>query len=217
MKIVLETERLLIRRFSLSDAESLLEMEREPDVLRYVGRKPLADVEAYRNKILSRFLPYDDKPGGYGAWALVEKRSGEFVGGCTLRPALDSPVAADMGYGPDEVELGYGLRKPSWGKGYASEVAQALVRRAFEEIRADLLVACVTIANVASLRVLEKAGLRRTGEPFHVPNEEEPNVKFVLSRDQYYGKKDIDLSPRGSTACGPSRVISMVLTASTQE
>ena len=114
MKVVLETERLLLRHFTEADAEALLQMEREPDVLRYVGRKPLADVDAYRKKIQSTFLPYYDKPGGYGAWAIIEKVSGEFVGGCSLRPGMDSDLAADMNYGPDDFELGYGrIRLPS--------------------------------------------------------------------------------------------------------
>jgi RimJ/RimL family protein N-acetyltransferase len=90
-----------------------------------------------------------------------------------------------MGYGPGEVELGYGLRKPSWGRGYASEIAQALVRRAFGEMGIDRLVASVTVANVASVRVLEKAGLRRTGISVCLPDEDEPSVKFVLTRDQF--------------------------------
>src|SRR4051794_36867551 len=121
MKIVLETERLLIRPMREEDAEALLVMESDPDVLRYIGRKPLAGVEAYRKKIQSAHLPYYAKPGGFGVWAVLEKVSGEFTGVCSLRPALDSTLASAMAYGPGEVELGYGLRKPSWGKGYASE------------------------------------------------------------------------------------------------
>ena len=84
MKVDLETERLLIRRLREEDAEALLIMERDPEVLRYVGRKPLAGVDDYRKKIQSTFLPYDEKPGGFGAWAVVEKVSGELIGVCTL-------------------------------------------------------------------------------------------------------------------------------------
>src|SRR5450755_3644326 len=111
MKVVLETERLLLRHFTEADAESLLLMEKEPDVLRYVGRKPLADLDAYRNKIRTTFLTYYDKPGGFGAWAIIEKISGDFIGACTLRPGLDSNQASEMGYTSNDVEVGYGLRK----------------------------------------------------------------------------------------------------------
>ena len=185
MKVVLETKRLLLRHFTEADAESFLLMEKEPDHLRYAGRKPLADIDAYRNKIRTTFLPYYDKPGGFGAWVIVERTNGEFVGRFSLRPALDSNEAAEMGYTSDDVELGYGLRKSSWGKGYATEVAQALVRRAFTEMGAISLVACVTIDNVASVRVLEKAGLRRAGEPFCLPGENELIVKYGLTKDQF--------------------------------
>jgi ribosomal-protein-alanine N-acetyltransferase len=185
MMVVLETERLLLRQFTEADAQALWHMEQEPDVLRYVGRKPLADVGAYRLKIRTTFLPCYDKPGGYGAWAVVERRTGEFVGGGSLRPSLDSPIAAEIGYGPAEVELGYGLRKPSWGRGYATELAQALVRRAFHEMGAVVVVASVTVENVASVRVLEKAGLGRVGEPIYLPKEKEWSVKYAFTKDQF--------------------------------
>ena len=185
MKVVLETDRLLLRHFTVADAEFLLLMEKEPDVLRYVGRKPLDDIDAYRNKIRTKFLPYYDKPGGFGPLAIVEKAGGEFVGGCSLGRGMDAEHAAEVSYTPDDVELGYGLRKPSWGKGYATEVAQALVRRAFIELGAVSVVACVTIDNVASVRVLEKAGLRRAGEPLCLHGEDELSVKYGLTRDQY--------------------------------
>ena len=185
MKVVLETERLVLRQFTVADAEYLLHMEREPDVLRYVGRKPLADIDAYRNKIQITFLPFYDKPGGYGPCAIIEKISAEFVGGCSLRPGTDSNFAAEMGFGPDEAEMGYGLRKPSWGRGYATELAQALVRRAFTELGAISVVACVTVDNLASVRVLEKAGLRPAVEPLYLPGENELSVKYALTKDQF--------------------------------
>jgi RimJ/RimL family protein N-acetyltransferase len=208
MKVVLETERLLLRQFTEADAEFLLQMEKEPDVLRYLGRKPLADLDAYRNKIRSKFLPYYDKPGGYGAWAIVEKASEGFIGGCSLRPGMDSDLAADMGYGPDDYELGYGLRKPSWGRGYATELAQALVRRAFTEFGALSLVASVTVGNLASVRVLEKAGLRRVGEPICLPGEDEPSVKYSLTRDQFghkRGRRTIQISFTWTTRSSPQK------------
>jgi ribosomal-protein-alanine N-acetyltransferase len=185
MKVVLETERLLVRHFTESDADALFQMESEPDVLRYVGRKPLADVDAYRNKIRSAYLPYYDKPGGFGAWAIVEKASGDFVGGCSLRQGLDARSATEMDYGPEEVVLGYGLRKPSWGREYASEIVRAMVGRAFTDLGAVSVVASVTVDNVASVRVLEKAGLRRVGEPIRLPGEDELSVKYALTKEQF--------------------------------
>jgi RimJ/RimL family protein N-acetyltransferase len=196
MKVVLETERLLLRHFTESDADALLHMESEPEVLRYVGRKPLSDVDAYRHKIQSVFLPYYSRPGGFGAWAIIEKASGEFIGTGNLRPGLDANSAAEMGYGPDDVELGFGLRKPSWGRGYATEVARALVRKAFTELGAASVAACVTDENVASVRVLQKAGLRQVGEAIHLPGEDQLRLKFALTKDRY--NNDLDHGPNAT-------------------
>lgn len=77
------------------------------------------------------------------------------------------------------------MRKPSWGRGYASEIVRALVRRAFTELGAVSLVASVTIDNVASIRVLEKAGLRRVGEPICLPGEDELSVKYALTKAEF--------------------------------
>jgi RimJ/RimL family protein N-acetyltransferase len=178
--IVLETERLAVRRITEDDAASFLEMERDPEVLRHVGRKPLADVEAYRQKIRTVYMPWYDRPGGYGPWVILEKRSGEFLGGCSLCPALESHDAADMGYGPGEVEIGYGLRRASWGRGYATELVRALVHRALVELGAARVVACVSVANAASIRVLEKAGLRRAEGLFHLEGDDVGSLKYVL-------------------------------------
>ena len=185
MQWVLETDRLLLRRFTEADAEAWLHMESDPEVLRYFGRGPRGDVEAYRQHIRLRVLPYYDRHEGLGGWVIIEKDSGDFLGACSLRPALDSQIAAEMGFGKDEIDLGYGLRKKSWGKGYATELARALVRKAFTDCAAPLLVASVTIANQASVRVLEKAGLRRVGEPIYLPGIDEPKAKYAMTREQF--------------------------------
>ena len=185
MHVVLETERLLLRRFSVDDAEALMELESDPEILRYVGRKPLADLDAYRQHIQSRLLPYDSRPEGYGGWVILEKASGDFLGGCSLKPALDSRSAVEMGFGAEEIEVGYGLRRRSWGKGYATELVQALVRMAFTKFGAPCVVASVSIDNVASVRVLEKAGLRRIGEAVYLPGEDGASVKYVVTKGQF--------------------------------
>jgi RimJ/RimL family protein N-acetyltransferase len=185
MQWVLETDRLLLRRFIEADAEAWLYMESDPEVLRYFGRGPRGDLEAYRQHIQLRVLPYYDRQEGLGGWVILEKDSRDFLGACSLRPALDSQIAAEMGFGKDEIDLGYALRKQSWGKGYATELARALVRKAFTDCAAPCVVASVTIANQASIRVLEKAGLRRVGEPVYLPGIDEPKVKYAMTREQF--------------------------------
>jgi RimJ/RimL family protein N-acetyltransferase len=178
---------LVLRPFTEADAENLLALESDPEVLRYVWRKPLADAEAYRQFILSTLLPWYDRSDAYGTWAVLEKASQEFVGVGTLKPAIESRRAVEMGYRAGEVELGYGLRRAFWGRGYATEMARALVRRAFGELGATAVVAAVSIGNAASIRVLEKAGLVTTGKLYTLAGEEEPSVKYVLTGRQFEG------------------------------
>jgi RimJ/RimL family protein N-acetyltransferase len=182
--VVLETRRLGLRRLTEADAGNLLSLERDPEVMRHSGRRPLPDAEACRRHIVASLLPHYARPGGLGAWAVLERSSGEFVGVCSLRPALDARYAAGMGYRPGEVELGYGLRRASWGRGYATELACALVRRAFLELDAGRVVASVSAANAASARVLEKAGLLQEGGLFHLPGEDGPSLRYGLNRGQ---------------------------------
>jgi RimJ/RimL family protein N-acetyltransferase len=153
--VLLETERLILRRLTAQDADALVELDGDPEVMRFVtGGRPTARAEI-ENEILPALLAYYERPGGYGFWAAVEKPGGAFLGWFHLRPGPGAP--------PDEPELGYRLRRSAWGRGYATEGSRALVRRAFAELGARRVTASATAANHASRRVMEKAGLRLVG------------------------------------------------------
>ena len=102
-------------------------------------------------EILPRFLQSYERCPGFGYWAAVEKATGEFLGWFSFRP----PHAGN----PTEVELGYRLRRAAWGQGYATEGARALIHKGFTELGVQRVVATTFAANLASRRVLEKAGL----------------------------------------------------------
>ncbi|HEX7744523.1 MAG TPA: GNAT family N-acetyltransferase [Micromonosporaceae bacterium] len=97
-------------------------------------------------------LRHHERLGGPAFWAAIERTAGEFVGWFELQPA--GPAR------PDDAELGYRLRRPAWGKGYASEGTRALVDRGFTEFGLQRIVATTMAVNAASRRVMEKAGLR---------------------------------------------------------
>jgi RimJ/RimL family protein N-acetyltransferase len=78
------------------------------------------------NDVLPTFLDYYERFPGYGFWAAVEKSTGRFVGWFHFRPAERAH--------PDEIELGYRLRKSAWGKGYATEGSRALIQKGFAEL-----------------------------------------------------------------------------------
>src|SRR5687768_10038399 len=111
MSVFLETERLNLRRFAPADLEHLIELDSDPEVMRFLsGGRPTPRALIQR-EILPRFLTYDVPSKGCGQWAADEKETGEFVGWFGLQ-ARDSTA--------DELELGFRLRRASWGKGYAT-------------------------------------------------------------------------------------------------
>lgn len=152
MTIFLETDRLLLRRFTADDTDFLYALDGDPDVIRFTNldgkRAPYA---LYRDVLIPRNLLYYNKYPGYGYWVAVEKATGADIGWFHFRPSRDDP---------DEIELGYRLQKSAWGKGYATEGSRALVRKGFEELGTVRVTATALATNRASVRVMEKAGLR---------------------------------------------------------
>jgi len=181
-EIFLETDRLLLRRFTEDDVENLVELDSDPEVMRFInGGRPTSPQEI-ESDFLPAFLDYYERFAGYGFWAAIEKSTGRFVGWFHLRPEADAP--------PGEVELGYRLRRAAWGKGYASEGSRALIEKAFSEPGVQRVVASTMVVNIASRCVMENAGLRFVRH-FHQPwpdpieGEEEGDVEYALLRSEW--------------------------------
>ncbi|HEX6508595.1 MAG TPA: GNAT family N-acetyltransferase [Chloroflexota bacterium] len=151
MQVFLETERLVLRRFTEADADNLFELDSDPEVMRFLNGGTPTPREMIENVTLPKFLHYDEGFEGFGYWAAIEKSTGEFLGWFGFGPRNDSS--------PHNVELGYRLRRSAWGKGYATEGARALIRKGFTELGVQCVFATTYQDNLASRRVMEKAGL----------------------------------------------------------
>jgi len=179
MHVFLETPRLVLRRFTRADADNLVSLNADPDVMRFItGGVPIGRGEI-EEELLPAFLGYYERFDGYGFWAAMEKRTGEFLGCFYLTP--------QEGSAPGEAELGFRLRKSAWGKGYATEGSRALIRSGFTEFGLRRVVADTMAGNLASRRVLEKAGLRlvrTSGQPGAYPVEggESGDVEYALRK-----------------------------------
>jgi RimJ/RimL family protein N-acetyltransferase len=184
MAPVLKTERLVLRQFTEGDAASLLALDGDPEVMRHVGPYGLPDEAAYRERIRTYFVPYYQTGPRYGFWPAEEKATGAFVGWFHLRPALDYRFAREAGFRAGEYDIGFRLVRAAWGQGYATEVSRALARRGFADPAVGAIVAVALVANRASSRVLEKAGLRPVAE-FPLPGFDTPAAKYVLRRSEY--------------------------------
>jgi len=151
MQVFLETERLVLRRLTEADLDNLCDLDSDPDVMRFINGGTPTSRDAIQNDFLPRFLHYYERFDGYGFWAAIEKSTGDFLGWFHFRPP--------EGSSPDEVELGYRLRKSAWGKGYGTEGSRALIRKGFTELGVRRVFATTYQDNLGSRRVMEKAGL----------------------------------------------------------
>jgi RimJ/RimL family protein N-acetyltransferase len=180
--VFLETERLILRRFTTDDVDNLVELDSDPEVMFYVtGGRPTTRQEVVQ-EILPAFLEYYRRPGGYGFWAVVEKATGDFLGWFHFRSGAAHPES--------EPELGYRLRRSAWGNGYATEGAIALIRKGFEELGVRRVVAETMAVHTGSRRVMEKAGMRpvRTFHadwPDRIPGDEHGDVEYAITREEW--------------------------------
>lgn len=149
--MTLETERLVLRMFGQGDLDAYAVMCADPEVMRHLGDgKALARPDAWRQMamILGHWTLR-----GYGLFALEERATGTLVG----RAGFFEPE------GWPGFELGWMLRRASWGKGYATEAARRLLRHAFTDMTRERVISLIREANAPSIRVAERLGERLDG------------------------------------------------------
>ncbi len=146
MPIRLETERLILRPINEEDISGVFEMRRDSDVMRYIREPVLSrrEAEDWIKLISSRW-----EKDRIGFCSVIEKQSGKFAGWCGLWRLKES----------GETEVGYAVAKEFWGKGYASESAEAFLEYGFNKLNLEKIVAVARPENIASRRVMEKIGM----------------------------------------------------------
>ena len=167
----------------------LVRLDSDPEVMRFVTGGIPTSREEIETEVLPAFLGYYQRFEGYGFWAAVEKSTGEFLGWFHLRPGANA--------GPGEAELGYRLRKLAWGQGYATEGSRALIRAGFTRFGLRRVNAEAMAVNVASRRVMEKAGLKfvRTFHqpwPYPMEGEEQGEVEYALDKADWERARTAD-------------------------
>jgi len=147
--IVLETDRLVLRRLTHEDLDALYALYRDPDVRKYFPEGTLNYEETLEE--LDWFIDVYYAKYGYGLWATIHKETGEFIGRCGLIPwTLE---------GRSEIEVAYMLAKEYWGQGLGTEAAQAILDYGFEQLGFDRLICLIDADNQASIGVAEKIGM----------------------------------------------------------
>ena len=185
MSDFVETDRLVLRQFTADGADLLIELDSDPEVMRYLtGGEPSLPPGVVREKVIPNVLAtYERWSGRFGLFAGYEKDSGDFIGWFQLRPEREGPL--------DEVELGYRLRRDAWGKGYATEAARALLDKGFSELGLRVVWGETMAVNLASQKVMENVGMSVVEEipspddMQGVEGAERGGFRYEITREQW--------------------------------
>ncbi|MEK4760187.1 GNAT family N-acetyltransferase [Viridibacillus sp. FSL E2-0187] len=152
MEWILQSDRLGFRKITKEDFNNLCTFLQDIEVM-YAWDHAFSDeeVKEWIDKNLKRY-----EQDGFSYFAAIEKETGKFIG--VIGPMIDSIE------GVSYIEIAYILDKVFWGKGYAIEGAEACMNYAFNELKAEKVIAQIRPDNLASCKVAEKIGMKIEGE-----------------------------------------------------
>ena len=172
---VIETERLVLRRWKMQDMSGFLRFAADPEVMMAAGARPVLSPEE-ANTTLRRYTedPY--------VFAIVLKATGEIMGKIRYQKDYRRPYI-------NSVSVGYELARPFWGNGYMTEALCGMVRYAFDVMQMDVIGISHFTENHRSRRVIEKAGYIREGVIpyafYRFDGRIFDEVTYSLTREEY--------------------------------
>lgn len=147
--MLIETQRLIIREFQREDFQQLAPILAHPEVMKFSPTGTLSILQV-QEKIKGFIDSYTKH--GFGKWAVIFKATNELIGYCGIAlEIIDEQV---------EKEIGYRLDREFWRKGLATEAALATLEYGFNQLQLPYILGIVEQANIASVKVLKKIGMR---------------------------------------------------------
>jgi len=167
--MMLETERLVLGPWQSSDWTAFRSIATDTEVMRYItGGTPWTD-DQIRNFVDRQVKLYSER--GFCRWKLLAKTTGEMIGFCGVGFWSDAP----------DPEIGWWLAPRFWGRGLATEAARTALRDVFERVRLERIISVARPENVASIRIMEKLGLKLECE---FENQGVRLVRYAIGRPQ---------------------------------
>jgi len=145
--VIIETPRLYLRKFVIDDTDWLAEIYGDIEVMRYIATGVVIPYELVKKGIERRIKGYDK--GRYPEGVIISKAENKPIGHCGFGFLEDK----------SDVEIAYLLDKPYWGKGFATEIASAMLQYGFDKIGYERVVGIVYSQNISSANVLKKIGM----------------------------------------------------------
>lgn len=152
MKVHIETDRLIIRDIEESDAQGIFDLDSDPEVHEFLGKKPIKTIKEAKQVIA--FIRNQYVKNGIGRWAIIDKKTSDFIGWTGLK--YEQGLRKDFSY----YDLGYRLRKKYWGNGIATETAIESLKYGFEKLGLKEIGAAADVNHSASNKILKKIGLK---------------------------------------------------------
>lgn len=146
--MLIESDRLRLRQFTYDDLDDIYRIWIDPDVRKYLWDDEIISKEKAEN-ILTYCIDFFQE-NGFGIWAIIHKQQDELIGFCGFRFLDDTP----------EIEIIFGISPTYWRMGLTKEAIKAAIRYGFEEHDFKCIVGLANIENIASWRVMEKAGMK---------------------------------------------------------
>jgi RimJ/RimL family protein N-acetyltransferase len=159
------TARMLLRPVAATDLNAFIELDSDPEVMRFITGGKAHTLSDYKGGLLDRMMAYLGQP--FGFFSAFGRETESFLGWFHLRPSVADETM---------LELGYRLRRPSWGRGLATEGGEALLAYAFGALGEQAVDACTMPENQASIAVMRKLGMEYRGLITH------PRVEAKLAR-----------------------------------
>lgn len=179
MKILAETERLILREVEYTDETDLFEMDSDPKVHLFIENSPVKSVVEITEVIAMLKKQY--KENGIARWAVIDKLTNECIGWSGLK-YFDEPLNQHNNF----YELGYRFKKKHWGNGFATESSIAVLDYGFANLNIDKIFAVTDPRNTNSKKVLSKLGFEFQ-ETFDYNGD--PTDWFELKKTTWENKK----------------------------
>ncbi len=169
-KLITPVKKLILRPHRDEDAEFMVELNSDPEVTAHTPDGPLPGTDLAKQIIQGIRQQFLDKK--IGRFIVVSPETNRPIGWCGLK-WLDET---------DEIDLGYRFLKETWGKGIATEAAQACLHYGFKDLHFDRITAKVLPANIGSVKVLKKIGMREIGK---VEEDGETYLHFEITKKEF--------------------------------
>ena len=184
MQFYLEIERLILREIQDSDVNGMFELDSDAKVHHYLGRNPISTKQEAKKNI--NFIRQQYKEFKIGRFAVIEKKSGEFMGWSGLKLNKGKKEALN-GY-QNFIDIGYRFIPRFWNKGYGLESAVACLNYGFTKKNYNVIYGAADIENIGSNKILQKIGLQFVNEFDYKYEQNIIKVNWYELKKENYGK-----------------------------